>query len=261
MVNLFQPDRLSMPNRLPSLVALLLIILVLGCYPMPTSSASSAKIPSYDELQNKKQDKAEQDKAKQDKPNVKNAKQDKQGKKVETATFGAGCFWCVEAVFQELDGVLSVKSGYTGGHVDNPTYQQICTGRTGHAEVCLIKYDPAKISFKELLEVFWMTHDPTTLNRQGVDTGTQYRSAIFFHDKDQKELAQKYKQALNQQGAFGRPVVTEIVAAEVFYPCEKYHDNYFKDNPNAGYCRAVIKPKMKKFRKAFADKLKKEDEK
>jgi peptide-methionine (S)-S-oxide reductase len=251
MINAFQP-RPTAVNRLSYLLMVSVVAAFGGCYPMPTSSASTGNIPSYDELQDR-QKVDETDKS------AANQKQ-KQGKKVKTATFGAGCFWCVEAVFQELDGVHSVKSGYTGGHVDNPTYEQICTGRTGHAEVCLIKYDPEKITFKELLEVFWMTHDPTTLNRQGVDTGTQYRSAVFYHDEEQKRLSEKYKNALNEQSAFGRPIITEIVAAETFYPCEKYHDNYFKDNPNAGYCRAIIRPKMKKFRKAFAEKLKKDDD-
>jgi peptide-methionine (S)-S-oxide reductase len=176
--------------------------------------------------------------------------------KTKVATFGSGCFWCVEAVFQELKGVVGVKSGYTGGSVLNPTYEQVCTGLTGHAEVCQITYDPAAIGFDELLEVFWKTHDPTTLNRQGADEGTQYRSAVFFHDDEQKKLAEKYKEKLNESGAWSNPIVTEISAASKFYPAEKDHDDYFRQNPNQGYCRFVIKPKMDKFRKAFRDKLK-----
>ena len=174
------------------------------------------------------------------------------------ATFGAGCFWCVEAVFQELDGVDAVKSGYSGGTVKNPTYKQICTGTTGHAEVCQVEYDPHKISFEQLLQVFWKTHDPTTLNQQGADHGTQYRSAIFYHDQEQKELAENYKQELDTAGAFDNPIVTEIVPFATFFSAEKYHQNFFSDNPGYGYCRVVIQPKMDKFRKAFADKLKTE---
>ena len=172
------------------------------------------------------------------------------------ATFGAGCFWCVEAVFQELDGVVSVKSGYTGGSIENPTYEMVCSGTTGHAEVCQITYHPNEVTFDELLEVFWKTHDPTTLNRQGADQGTQYRSAIFFHDEQQKELAEQYKKRLDESGAWDAPIVTEITSLGKFYPAEDYHDDYYRLNPNQGYCQFVIQPKMEKFRKAFADKLK-----
>lgn len=178
-------------------------------------------------------------------------------KKVEVATFGAGCFWCVEAVFQRLEGVSKVEPGYCNGDTANPTYKQVCTGLTGHAEVCRIEYDPAKISFVELLEVFWKTHDPTTLNRQGADRGTQYRSGIYYHSEKQKELAEKYKKKLDESGAFNAPIVTEIVKAEKFYVAEDYHKNYFNENSNEGYCRMVIIPKLEKFKKAFADKLKK----
>ena len=194
---------------------------LLGCQ---QTAYSNAVVPGYDDVVS--------DGDVQESANDEQTKQDKQ---LKTATFGAGCFWCVEAVFQELEGVSTVKSGYTGGHVENPTYKQICTGQTGHAEVCQIKYDPAKIEFKDLLQVFWKTHDPTTLNRQGADVGTQYRSAVFYHDEQQREQAEKYKKALDESGAFGAPIVTEIVAATKFYPCEDYHDNYFKRNPNAGY--------------------------
>ncbi len=174
----------------------------------------------------------------------------------EEAIFGAGCFWCVEAVFQELKGVESVESGYMGGHVANPTYQQVCTGTTGHAEVAKIVYNPNVISYKELLEVFWQTHDPTTLNRQGADTGTQYRSVIFYLTDEQRALAETYKARLDESGAFNAPIVTEITKAGTFYAAENYHQNYYSLNANQGYCQYVIKPKVEKFRKAFADKLK-----
>lgn len=175
---------------------------------------------------------------------------------LETATFGAGCFWCVEAVYQETKGVVSVESGYAGGKVPNPTYRQVCEGDTGHAEVARLRFDPSKVRYEELLEVFWKTHDPTTLNRQGNDVGTQYRSVIFTHGERQKELAEKYKKELDASGAFSRPIVTEILPAPAFYKAEDYHQNYFRQNPNEGYCRAIIRPKMEKFRKVFADKLK-----
>ncbi|MES2765534.1 MAG: peptide-methionine (S)-S-oxide reductase MsrA [Bacteroidota bacterium] len=176
---------------------------------------------------------------------------------LETATFGNGCFWCTEAIFQDLEGVESAVSGYSGGQVENPTYEQVCGGKTGHAEVLQIKYDPAKISYEELLKVFWETHDPTTLNRQGNDVGTQYRSAIFFHDDKQKELAEKYKAQLTQAGTFKDPIVTEIVPFEKFYSAEKYHQNYYKENPNQGYCSFVVRPKVEKFQAKYKDKLKK----
>lgn len=175
---------------------------------------------------------------------------------VKTATFGAGCFWCVEAVFQELDGVHSVISGYSGGQTKNPTYKEVCEGTTGHAEVCRITYDPAKISFAELLEVFWKTHDPTTLNRQGNDVGTQYRSVIMYHDDEQKNLAIEYKKKLNDAGIWENPIVTEIVPEAEFYTAEDYHQNYYSDNSKQPYCAFVITPKLEKFRKVFKDKLK-----
>lgn len=177
--------------------------------------------------------------------------------KLETATFGAGCFWCVEAVFQEVAGVESVTSGYCNGHVKNPTYQEVCSGLTGHAEVCQIKFDPQKVTFDELLEVFWQTHDPTTLNRQGADAGTQYRSAVFYHDDQQRQAAEQRKKQLDEANIWPNPIVTEITEAEKFYPAEDYHKNYFKLNPNEGYCRFVIQPKVEKFRKVFKEKLKK----
>lgn len=175
---------------------------------------------------------------------------------MDTATFGAGCFWCVEAIFQDLAGVEKVTSGYSGGTIKNPAYREVTTGRTGHAEVVQIIYDPQKISYRELLEIFWQTHDPTTLNRQGADVGTQYRSAIFYHSQEQKETAEYYKQALDKSGAYKAPVVTEITVFNDFYPAEDYHQNYYKLNKEAQYCTYVIEPKLDKFKKVFKDKLK-----
>ena len=181
--------------------------------------------------------------------------------KLEKVTFGSGCFWCTEAFFSELKGVKSAVSGYSGGRVLNPTYEQVCTGATGHAEVVQVTYDPAIISFPELLEVFWYTHDPTTLNRQGPDVGTQYRSAIFYHTDEQRKQAEHYKEKLDQSGAFDAPIVTQITKFQRFYPAEDYHQEYYAENPRAAYCRAVIHPKMKKFHKVFKDKLKTAEEK
>jgi len=175
---------------------------------------------------------------------------------IETATFGAGCFWCVEAVFQQLKGVISVESGYSGGHIANPSYKEVCTGETGHAEVCQIRYDPAVITYLELLEVFWQTHDPTTLNRQGGDIGTQYRSVIFCHTPDQKKLALEMKQKLEAEKVWNDPVVTQIVDAQAFYKAEGYHQEYYFQNTSQPYCTAVITPKVEKFKKVFADNLK-----
>lgn len=174
----------------------------------------------------------------------------------DTATFGAGCFWCVEAIFQQLEGVGSVTPGYSGGHVKNPAYREVTTGSTGHAEVARIAYDPSVITYDKLLEVFWQTHDPTTLNRQGADVGTQYRSVIFYHDENQKKKAEKYKEALNKSGAFEGPIVTEISPLKNFYKAEDYHKNYYNQNKNQPYCRMVIGPKLEKFRKAFREALK-----
>lgn len=173
----------------------------------------------------------------------------------EVATFGAGCFWCVEAVFQNLKGVYNCKSGYSGGEVDNPTYKQICTGTTGHAEVIQITYNPEVITFRELLEIFWQTHDPTSLNKQGNDVGTQYRSVIFYHSENQKKEAELYKQKLNDSNIFDKLVVTEISPSEKFYEGEDYHQNYYNNNSSESYCSYVIKPKMDKMKKLFADKL------
>ncbi len=180
--------------------------------------------------------------------------------KFETATFGSGCFWCSETLFEKLEGVQSAVSGFSGGQLKNPTYQQVLTGRTGHAEVVQVTFDPAVISYKDLLEVFWKTHDPTTLNRQGPDIGTQYRSVIFYHTEEQKELATYYKQKLNESKMFRTPVVTEISPFEAFYPAEDYHQEYYDRNGRQRYCYTYIRPKLAKFKKIFEDKLKKEPE-
>lgn len=176
---------------------------------------------------------------------------------LETATFGAGCFWCVEAVFQRLDGVESVASGYSGGHVDKPTYRQVCDGTTGHAEVIQIQFDPSKISYEDLLYVFWRTHDPTTLNRQGNDQGTQYRSVIFYHNESQRAAAEKSKKETDAAHVWPDPMVTEISAFKNFFKAEDYHQNYYNDNQDQPYCRFVIDPKIQKLKKEFKDKLKK----
>lgn len=176
--------------------------------------------------------------------------------KFDTITLGAGCFWCVEAVFQNLNGVEKVVSGYSGGFIKNPAYREVCNGTTGHAEVCQLTYNPEIISVKEILEVFWQTHDATTLNRQGNDVGTQYRSAIFYHNDEQKKVSEYYKEQLNKENAFGNPVVTEITAFSNFYPAEDYHQNYYNLNSEESYCRFVIQPKLDKFKKVFKDKMK-----
>ena len=178
-------------------------------------------------------------------------------KKTDTATFGAGCFWCTEAQFQQLDGVIGVESGFSGGKEPRPTYKEVCTGETGHAEVCNIYYDPSKISFDELLAAFWTCHDPTTLNRQGNDAGTQYRSVIFFHNHEQKTKAEDYKKKLNDEKAFDKPVVTEISPFIAFYKAEDYHQNYYNQNGEQPYCHYIIGPKVEKFKKVFKGKLKK----
>jgi peptide-methionine (S)-S-oxide reductase len=176
---------------------------------------------------------------------------------LETATFGSGCFWCSEAIFQNVEGVIKVESGYSGGKVKNPTYKEVCSGLTGHAEVVQLTFDPKKVSYDELLEIFWQTHDPTTLNQQGADIGTQYRSVVFYHSEEQKKQAEYYKARLEQEGAFDKPIVTEIIPASPFYKAEDYHQNYFNLNGSAAYCSYVIRPKLEKFKKAFKDKMKK----
>jgi peptide-methionine (S)-S-oxide reductase len=173
------------------------------------------------------------------------------------ATFGSGCFWCTEAVFLSVKGVEKVESGYAGGKVKNPTYREVCSGLTGHAEVTQITYDPKLVSYEDLLEIFWNTHDPTTLNRQGADEGTQYRSVVFFHNEEQKKIAEAYKKQLEASKVFKNPIVTEISPLTNFYKAEDYHQNYYELNPNQGYCQYVIRPKVDKFKKQFASKLKK----
>ena len=177
-------------------------------------------------------------------------------KNLDTATLGAGCFWCVEAIFQDLKGVHKVESGYSGGQVENPTYEEVCTGTTGHVEVARIIFDPEKISFEQLLEVFWHTHDPTTLNRQGADVGTQYRSVIFYHNEKQKEIAEISKQKTDSSGLWNSPIVTEVSPLKEYYTAEKYHQDYFNNNTNKPYCSAVIAPKLQKFFKEFGYLLK-----
>jgi peptide-methionine (S)-S-oxide reductase len=174
----------------------------------------------------------------------------------DTATLAAGCFWCVEAVFQNLNGVTGVVSGYSGGDVPDPSYKEVCEGTTGHAEACQVAFDPAVVSFAEILEVFWKTHDPTTLNRQGNDVGTQYRSAIFYHSEEQRSVAEAYKRQLDSAGTFGAPIVTEITPFKNFFKAESYHQNYFNDNGMQPYCMFVIRPKVEKFKKLFGDKMK-----
>ncbi|MEM7111707.1 MAG: peptide-methionine (S)-S-oxide reductase MsrA [Chloroflexota bacterium] len=176
--------------------------------------------------------------------------------KREVATLAGGCFWCVEAVFQDLIGVEKVVSGYIGGQIDNPTYQQICTGMTGHAEATEITFDPELISFADLLYIFWRTHDPTTLNRQGNDVGTQYRSAIFYHSEEQKRVSEESLRETDAASVWADPIVTEISPASKFYEAEDYHQNYYKNNRYQPYCRVIIDPKIRKLRKSFANKLK-----
>lgn len=176
---------------------------------------------------------------------------------LETATFGSGCFWCTEAVFLNVDGVHKVESGYEGGKVKNPTYKEVCSGLTGHAEVIQVKFDPKVVTYDELLEIFWQTHDPTTLNKQGADEGTQYRSVVFYHTDEQKRKAEFYKNELGQKKVFDAPIVTEISPASTFYKAEDYHQNYYNLNASAPYCSYVITPKLEKFKKVFKSRLKK----
>jgi peptide-methionine (S)-S-oxide reductase len=176
---------------------------------------------------------------------------------LEKATFGNGCFWCTEAVFLEIKGVEKVESGYSGGKVKNPTYKEVCTGLTGHAEVIQITFNPKIVSFETLLEIFWNTHDPTTLNKQGADEGTQYRSAVFYHNEEQKKIAEAYKKQLEASKVYSNPIVTEISPLINYYKAEDYHQNYYELNPNQGYCQYVIRPKVEKFKKLYAAKLKK----
>lgn len=175
---------------------------------------------------------------------------------LEVATLGGGCFWCLEAVYLDVEGVEKVLSGYAGGHVENPSYEQVCTGTTGHAEVVQLTFDPQVISYRELLEIFFSIHDPTTPNRQGADVGPQYRSVIFYHSPEQEAVARELMDQLEREGVFGAPIVTQLVPFEAFYPAEEYHHRYFERNPNQGYCQVVIAPKVAKFRQAHAHRLK-----
>ncbi len=175
---------------------------------------------------------------------------------LETATLGGGCFWCTEAVFDAVEGVEDVVSGYSGGHTSNPTYQQVCGETTGHAEVVQIKFDSGEISYREILQIFFGTHDPTTLNRQGNDVGSSYRSAVFYHTPEQKATAEEVIKEITDEDVFGKPIVTEVTAFTNFYPAEDYHQNYFANNPNQPYCSAVVAPKVGKFRQKFAHRLK-----
>jgi len=177
---------------------------------------------------------------------------------LQTATLAGGCFWCLEAVYDEIKGVQGVESGYAGGHVDNPTYRAVCNGDTGHAEVIQVHFDPNIVSYRDLLNVFFAIHDPTTLNRQGADTGTQYRSAIFYHDEEQKKIAEELIKDLNAQKIWDRPIVTEVTKLDKFYMAEDYHQEYFANNPYQPYCMAVVSPKVSKFRKHFIEMLKKQ---
>lgn len=174
---------------------------------------------------------------------------------IQEATFGAGCFWCIEACFKDLNGIISISPGYAGGKTENPTYKEVCEGTTGHAEVARIVFDDERITFEDLLELFWFVHDPTQLNRQGNDVGTQYRSVIFYHNEIQKELSEQYKQKLTAENVWENPIVTEILPLPTFYVAENYHFNYFELNPQNQYCQAVVRPKVEKFRKVFAAKL------
>ncbi len=214
----------------------LLFLVAVGCGMEPHTNAADKNFPTPPE-----------------------AKADPKAPATEVATFAGGCFWCTEAVFQKLKGVSKVVSGYTGGKTKDPTYEQICQGDTGHAEAIEVTFDPKVISYAELLEVFWRTHDPTTLNRQGADSGTQYRSAIFYHSDKQKELAEAYKKKITEAKVFDNPIVTEITAASKFYPAEDYHQNYYKLNANKPYCRVTIGPKVEKLKAVFKDKLKPEE--
>ena len=177
--------------------------------------------------------------------------------KTDTATFATGCFWCTEAIFEELKGVLKVTSGYSGGQIPNPTYKQVCTGETGHAECVQVVYEPDKISYDELLEVFFEVHDPTSLNKQGADVGTQYRSAVFYHNSEQKEKAEYYKQELDKASAYNNPIVTEIAPFSKFFPAENYHQEYYENNKITNpYCSVIIRPKIEKFERVFSTRLK-----
>jgi peptide-methionine (S)-S-oxide reductase len=176
--------------------------------------------------------------------------------RAETATLAGGCFWCLDGAYRDLRGVISVESGYAGGHTVDPTYEQVCTGTTGHAEVVRVTYDPNEITYRDMLEVFFSIHDPTTLNRQGADVGTQYRSAVFYHDEAQREVAEEIVAELERDGVFEDPIVTEVAALQAYYPGEDYHQDYYRQNPGQGYCQVVVAPKLAKFKARYASRLK-----
>ncbi len=240
-----------MKNKTKNPFFLLLLMSLSSIFMGACSPKQNAQARDFKNLRNSKQDKNNTEiNTKKNMTNI-NAK-------LDTATLGAGCFWCIEAVFQRLEGVDTVISGYTGGHVQNPTYRDITSGMSGHAEVAQITYNPEIISFDELLEIFWATHDPTTLNKQGNDVGTQYRSAIFYHSQDQKQKAEFYLKKLSQEKIFDKPIVTEITALSKFYVAENYHQNYYNNNKSQGYCSFIINPKIEKLKKIFPNKVKKE---
>lgn len=242
-----------MPRR--QIQLLLLFVLVLtwswgtSAFAEPTKTSGSRLVRTFEKLHEEATEKKKSD--------ADEAVSSQGTKKtLEQATFGNGCFWCTEAVFEELKGVTRVVSGYSGGRIPNPTYRQVSTGLTGHAEVIHLQYDPDVISFAKLLEVFWRTHDPTTKNQQGPDIGPQYRSAVFYHTDEQRDLAKRFKVKLNEAHAFRKPIVTEITKFKSFYPAEKYHQNYFALNGRAPYCQRIVRPKLTKFRRVFSEELK-----
>lgn len=234
----------------------MMMLYSLGCAQEPASTNSTTTVGTPSTVQEKTQTQT-QDLNNQNTQGKEAGQQAAAKEKMmEVATFGGGCFWCTEAVFLELKGVASVKPGYMGGNTKNPTYKDICTGTTNHAEVIQITFDPSVVSFDTLIQVFWKTHDPTTLNRQGADVGTQYRSVVFYHNETQNQKASDYKKKLNDAKAYPNPVVTEISPASTFYIAEDYHQNFFAKNPNQGYCRRLIPPKLEKLKQVFGDKLK-----
>ncbi|HWB10209.1 MAG TPA: peptide-methionine (S)-S-oxide reductase MsrA [Pirellulales bacterium] len=234
-----------------------LLVVVSAVIVLSGGSLPAAKPPAKKGTANSKSGKVADKKTGEEKDmNESSASNDAPAAGLQKATFGGGCFWCSEAVFQQIKGVRSVVSGYSGGVIKNPTYEAVCTGQTGHAEVIQITFDPQEVSYPELLEVFWQTHDPTTLNRQGADVGTQYRSVIFYHNQEQKDQAEHYKKELDKEHAFRSPIVTEITEFSEFFPAEDYHQNYYNLHKGQDYCAAVIRPKVSKVKKVFKDKLK-----
>jgi peptide-methionine (S)-S-oxide reductase len=239
------------------LIPVLVALFSIAAFPADSSSpdkSTKGTAPAKGSAKAKAKSKTDSSKKSDDETNGDTG--NKSPRQLEEATFGSGCFWCSEAVFQRIKGVEAAVPGYSGGHVKNPTYQQVCTKTTGHAEVVQITYDPSVISYKELLEVFWKSHDPTKLNKQGIDKGPQYRSVIFYHNEEQKELAEHYKKELDKEHVFSHKIVTEIAPFKEFYPAEDYHQNYFNNNPNDEYCEAIIGPKVNKIKRVFKDKLK-----